>query len=276
MQALRQGVWPASRPLGARGGYAWLQNPSGTARPIARLWHRSRWPGPCRLALAGAGRQRFCDGGLHHRLGGAARHLPHERPQLWLDPGERQPWGPRHQGQVLRKGLPGLYTPVRLRWTNREAARHDFQDMERVHRLTSGTATPEDARVHQHLRPTGRNRGHHIARRTGLLRRSRYFGYAKTHLRHFATAAAMNLVRLVHWVSGDPLARTRHSRFSHLIRAKAANRLRQQCHVWCRRSNRDTGSASEQNVKRIHPGYRRIGAPSAPIIIGIPSILDAD
>jgi transposase len=54
------------------------------------------------------------------------------------------------------------------------------------------------------------------------LRRSRYFGQAKTHLQHVATAAAMNLVRLVHWVSGDSLARTRQSHFAQLIRAHAA------------------------------------------------------
>jgi transposase len=54
------------------------------------------------------------------------------------------------------------------------------------------------------------------------LRRSRYFGHAKTHLQHVAVAAAMNLVRLVHWVNGDPLAATRHSHFSHLIRAQVA------------------------------------------------------
>ncbi len=41
------------------------------------------------------------------------------------------------------------------------------------------------------------------------LRRSRYFGHAKTHLQHAATAATMNLVRLVNWISGDSLATTR-------------------------------------------------------------------
>ena len=40
------------------------------------------------------------------------------------------------------------------------------------------------------------------------LRRSRYFGQAKTHLQHVASAAAMNLVRLVHWISGDALTPT--------------------------------------------------------------------
>ena len=36
--------------------------------------------------------------------------------------------------------------------------------------------------------------------RTFNLRRSRYLGLAKTHLQHLATAAAMNLVRTVHWL----------------------------------------------------------------------------
>lgn len=55
------------------------------------------------------------------------------------------------------------------------------------------------------------------------LRRSRYFGQAKTHLQHVATAAAMNLVRLVRWILGDTLARTRRSHFSRLVRAQAAS-----------------------------------------------------
>jgi transposase len=55
------------------------------------------------------------------------------------------------------------------------------------------------------------------------LRRSRYFGHAKTHLQHVATAAAMNLVRLVHWILGDTPARTRRSHFSRLVRAQVAS-----------------------------------------------------
>jgi hypothetical protein len=53
------------------------------------------------------------------------------------------------------------------------------------------------------------------------LRRSRYFGHAKTHLQHVASAAAMNLVRLVHWISGDVLAPTKRSHFSRLVRPQA-------------------------------------------------------
>src|SRR4051794_25209623 len=55
------------------------------------------------------------------------------------------------------------------------------------------------------------------------LRRSRYFGQAKTHLQHVAIAAAMNLVRLVHWILGDTPVRTRRSHFSRLVQAQAAN-----------------------------------------------------
>ena len=48
------------------------------------------------------------------------------------------------------------------------------------------------------------------------LRRSRYQGLAKTHLQHLATAAAMNWVRMAHWLEGKPHASTRTSRFAAL------------------------------------------------------------
>ena len=54
------------------------------------------------------------------------------------------------------------------------------------------------------------------------LRRSRYFGRAKTHLQHVATAAAMNLTRLVRWIAGDPLAPTRRSHLGRLLHAQGA------------------------------------------------------
>jgi IS5 family transposase len=40
------------------------------------------------------------------------------------------------------------------------------------------------------------------------LRRSRYRGLAKTRLQHLATAAALNLSRVVAWLDGTPRART--------------------------------------------------------------------
>ena len=48
------------------------------------------------------------------------------------------------------------------------------------------------------------------------LRRSRYLGLAKTHLQHIATAAAMNLSRLMDWFDGHLPERTRTSRFAAL------------------------------------------------------------
>ena len=48
------------------------------------------------------------------------------------------------------------------------------------------------------------------------LRQSRYWGLAKTHLQHLATAAAMNLDRLGAWFEERPLAKTRVSRFAKL------------------------------------------------------------
>jgi transposase len=48
------------------------------------------------------------------------------------------------------------------------------------------------------------------------LRRSRYWGLAKTHLQHIAIAAAINLDRIVAWLDERPRAQTRTSRFAAL------------------------------------------------------------
>jgi transposase len=50
------------------------------------------------------------------------------------------------------------------------------------------------------------------------LRRSRYVGLPKTHLQHLAIATAINLVRLVDWLDGNPLAPTRASAFERLYK----------------------------------------------------------
>ena len=51
------------------------------------------------------------------------------------------------------------------------------------------------------------------------LRWARYRGLAKTHLQHIATAAAMNVDRLVAWLDERPRAKTRTSRFAALAPA---------------------------------------------------------
>ena len=51
------------------------------------------------------------------------------------------------------------------------------------------------------------------------MRRTRYRGLAKTHLQHVATAAAMNLVRVVNWLLEIPRSVTRKSRFALLAPA---------------------------------------------------------
>jgi transposase len=53
------------------------------------------------------------------------------------------------------------------------------------------------------------------------LRRSRYIGQARTHLQHLMTAAAMNLMRLLHWLAGEPKATTPRSAFARLFPAAA-------------------------------------------------------
>jgi transposase len=51
------------------------------------------------------------------------------------------------------------------------------------------------------------------------LRRSRSVGLSKTHLQHLAIATAINVVRLVDWLDGNPLAPTRVSAFERLYKA---------------------------------------------------------
>ena len=50
--------------------------------------------------------------------------------------------------------------------------------------------------------------------RTFGLRQTRYRGLSKTHLQHIATAAAINLDRLIAWFDDVPRAITRISRFA--------------------------------------------------------------
>jgi transposase len=57
--------------------------------------------------------------------------------------------------------------------------------------------------------------------RTMGLRRSRYIGQERTHLQHVATAAAINVVRLMRWLGGVPHAKTRQSPFAQLHRPAA-------------------------------------------------------
>jgi transposase len=51
------------------------------------------------------------------------------------------------------------------------------------------------------------------------LRRTRYWGVAKTHLQHVAIAAAINIDRIVAWLDERPRAQTRTSRFAALAPA---------------------------------------------------------
>ena len=53
------------------------------------------------------------------------------------------------------------------------------------------------------------------------LRRTRYWGTAKTHLQHVAIAAAINIDRIVAWLDERPRAQTRTSRFAALAPVSA-------------------------------------------------------
>jgi transposase len=56
--------------------------------------------------------------------------------------------------------------------------------------------------------------------RSSGLRRARYVGLAKTHLQNILTAAAINIVRIVNWLAGVPLAKTRRSPFTKLMKGE--------------------------------------------------------
>jgi transposase len=49
------------------------------------------------------------------------------------------------------------------------------------------------------------------------LRQSRYIGLTRTHLQHVATAAAINVVRLVNWLTGERPDETPLSPFLSLV-----------------------------------------------------------
>jgi hypothetical protein len=53
------------------------------------------------------------------------------------------------------------------------------------------------------------------------VRRSRYVGLTRTHLQHVMTAAAMNVVRMLHWLAEMPKVTTRASPFVRLYQAAA-------------------------------------------------------
>jgi transposase len=57
--------------------------------------------------------------------------------------------------------------------------------------------------------------------RTCGMRRVRYTGLAKTHLQHGASAAVMNLARMVQWLGNEPRAHTRQTPFQRLQQAAA-------------------------------------------------------
>jgi transposase len=53
------------------------------------------------------------------------------------------------------------------------------------------------------------------------VRQCRYIGFAKTHLQHVITAAAMNVVRVINWLDDVPLAQTRQAHFARLAPVKS-------------------------------------------------------
>jgi len=75
---------------------------------------------------------------------------------------------------------------------------------------------------------TSQERRHEYQKRAGIegtlsqgirrsnLRRARYWGLSKTHLQHLATAAGLNVLRVVDHLNAKPREKTRTSRFAKL------------------------------------------------------------
>jgi transposase len=53
--------------------------------------------------------------------------------------------------------------------------------------------------------------------RVADLRHARYIGLARTRMQHVLTAAALNVIRVAHWLAGDTLAQTRQAPFLTLL-----------------------------------------------------------
>jgi transposase len=99
--------------------------------------------------------------------------------------------------------------------------------------LTIAARAPYEAQAQAREREKTKEYAQVYAKRAGVegslsqavrvsgLRHARYVGLAKTHLQNVLTAAAMNVVRVIKWVTEVPLAKTRRSPFVKLMRADA-------------------------------------------------------
>ena len=139
-------------------------------------------------------------------------------------------WRPQHD----RRGTPVIRIrfrdsdcapcPVRALCTQRATASRDLvvrhqEEHETLQRARREQSTPE---WKEHY---GRRAGVEGSISDGVcdhgLRRTRYRGLAKTHLKSLLTAAAINLTRVDSWLCGVPLAKTRVSRLGAICPAVA-------------------------------------------------------
>jgi DDE family transposase len=115
--------------------------------------------------------------------------------------------------------------------------------------LTLRPQEPHEARLANRRRQATAEFQAEQARRCGIegtrsygtctcgMRQARDLGLAKTHLQPWASAAGMNLARLVRWLSGEPRAHTRQTPFQKWPQAAAESspspsKIRQRDHMW--------------------------------------------
>jgi transposase len=122
--------------------------------------------------------------------------------QVWFAQPTCQACPLRHRctsAQVMGRSLTLRFPPERHAMLLAARARQQTPEFHEVYRARCG--------VEGTFAQTTRNCG---------LRRARYIGQRKTHLQHLLTALATNILRLIYWLDGVPLAKTRTSRFAAL------------------------------------------------------------
>jgi Transposase DDE domain len=112
------------------------------------------------------------------------------------------------EGCLLRPQCTRSISPRRA-ITIRPEAQHEALRVGRAREQTAGFAA-------EYARRAGVEGTIAQGVRSSRLRRTPYFGHAKTHLAHLMTATAMNLARLLRWLANEPKAQTRRSAFAQL------------------------------------------------------------
>ena len=152
---------------------------------------------PVPTSLAVAGRQGLRHGRLHRRLGRQRVTCPMGAQSSGWSPAIDNRDTPVIKVKFSTKDCRACAHRVDCAGPNATRRLMTFRTRDAVHRLAGSSTAADNARIHQPLRYTCRNRGHHLPGRPRLRAPTiPLLRHAKTHLQHVAMAAAMNLCAL--------------------------------------------------------------------------------